>query len=79
MEKYINDFLDNPNNNILELWSALGINNLYANVYHDLEDDTEEVVVVANSGDFIVSGKLTQEIEQSNNNSSINLSSVNHK
>ena len=79
MEKYINDFLDNPNNNILELWSALGINNLYANVYHDLEDDTEEVVVVANSGDVIVSGKLTQEIEQSNNNSSINLSSVNHK
>ena len=79
MEKYINDFLDNPNNNLFELWSALGINNLYANVYQDLEDDTEEVVVVANSGDVIVSGKLTQEIEQSNNNSSINLSSVNHK
>ena len=59
----INDRLYAAHPNLSCYWSSIGIGNLYATVYYDLEDGTEEKVLVSKSGSIIVSDKLIQEMD----------------
>ena len=59
----INDRLYAAHRNLSGYWTSIGINNLYATVYYDLEDGTEEKVLISKSGSIIVSDKLIREMD----------------